>query len=75
MVRNYGLWALIMENTPNMNNIENDDFDSYTELMKLTNAFHKGLENRHAIKTDKYDLLTHLLEEKKAKVSVFCHLI
>ena len=62
-----GLWALIMENTPNMENIEHEDFDSYTKLMQLTNAFDKGLENRHANKTEKYELLTHLLEEKKGE--------
>ena len=60
-----GLWALIMENTPNIENIENEDFESYKELMQLTNALDKGLENRHANKTDKFHLLTQLFEEQK----------
>ena len=60
-----GLWALIMENTPNIENIENEDFESYKELMQLTNALDKGLENIHANKTDKFQLLTQLFEEQK----------
>ena len=59
-----GLWALIMENTPNMDNIPDEDVNNYKHLMDITNAMQFGLdENRNAQRTDKYKLLKKLFEE------------
>ena len=50
-----------MENTPNMNNITEEDLNKYTNLMDTTNAMQHGLEeSRYAQLTDKYRLLKHL---------------
>ena len=61
-----GLWALIMENTPNINNITEEDLDNYMHLMDITNAMQHGLEeSRYAQLTDKYKLLKQLLGEEE----------
>ena len=68
-----GLWALIMENTPNMGNIPDEDLKNYANLMEITNAMDVGLNEspRYAKTTDKYNLLKHLLgreeEEEEEK--------
>ena len=68
-----GLWALIMENTPNMGNIPDEDLKNYANLMEITNAMDVGLKEspRYAKTTDKYNLLKHLLgreeEEEEEK--------
>ncbi len=55
-----GLWALIMENTPNMANISTDELDLYAKLMQLTNAYEVGMRNPNAKWTDKCKLLRDL---------------
>ena len=55
-----GLWALIMENTPDMKNISTDEIDEYTNLMQLTNAYEVGMKNPNAKLTEKAKLLRHL---------------
>ena len=56
-----GLWALLMENTPKMDNVTNADMDNYAKLIQETNAFQVGLKYDNARRTDKYDLISQLL--------------
>ena len=61
-----GLWALIMENTPNLDNVTEETIESYAELMKLTHAFEIGAYgSQNARRTEKFQFLTQLFNIKK----------
>ena len=66
-----GLWALLMENTPNMVNVTDMDITNYTNIIHETNAFEVGLQNEHAKKTHKYKLITHLLTKPEVGQGIF----
>ena len=55
-----GLWALIMENTPDMNNITEDDLNEYRDLMSATDAYEYGIQNHGSRNTKKRKLLERL---------------
>ena len=63
-----GLWALLMENTPNQDNISEQDVDNYKHLMDITNAMQYGLHaSPNAHRTDKYKLILKKLFEEEGE--------
>ena len=59
-----GLWALIMENTPKMEGLTEEELDRYKRLMRLTHTFELGQNNYGARRTNKFNLLEDLMIEK-----------
>ncbi len=55
-----GLWALIMENRPDMNNITEDVLNTYRGLMTATEAYDYGIQNPGSRNTKKKKLLERL---------------
>ena len=61
-----GLWALLMENTPDTDNVKPKDLENYAEILRLTNAFDVGMQNPNAKHTTKARVvLPQLLLAKK----------
>ena len=60
-----GLWALIMENAPNMGNIKKNDLKTYRDLMIATDAYEYGIQNHRSRNTKKRKLLQNLIEEEE----------
>ena len=59
-----GLWALLMENTPDTDNLKPGDLDTYSEIMDLTNALQVAIQqSRYAKETQKFRLLTQIKKE------------
>ena len=59
-----GLWALLMENTPDTDNLKPGDLDTYAEIMHLTNALQVVIQqSRYAKETQKFRLLTQIKKE------------